>query len=128
MASDSAPSGPLIGIVGPCGSGKSTLAARLAGRGIRARAIAQEHSFVPAMWLRLAHPELLVCLRASYDVCTRRRQLNWAVWEYEEQLRRLEHAFEHADLHVDTDRLTPDEVLAAVVDGLGLEPPSQAGV
>jgi len=128
MPSESTPAAPLIGIVGPCGSGKSTLAARLGARGIRARAVAQEHSFVPAMWQRLTRPDRLVYLQASYDVCTQRRQLNWAVWEYAEQLRRLAHAFEHADLHVDTDRLTPDEVLAAVVDGLGLEPPAPAGV
>lgn len=83
---------------------------------------------MPAMWQRLTRPDLLVYLQASYDVCTQRRQLNWAVWEYAEQLRRLAHAFEHADLRVDTDRLTPDEVLAAVVDGLGLEPPAPAGV
>jgi deoxyadenosine/deoxycytidine kinase len=112
--------GPLIGITGPCGSGKSTLAARLAQHGLRGRAIAQEHSFVPAMWQRLTRPDMLVFLDASFETCTRRRQLNWEPWEYQEQLRRLEHAAQHADLHVETDRLTPDQVLQAVLDGLGL--------
>jgi cytidylate kinase len=119
---DSPAPGPLIGIVGPCGSGKSTLAARLAERGLGARAIAQEHSYVPAMWKRITNPGLLVFLQASYPVCTRRRQLTWTEREYEEQLRRLAHAFEHADLRLDTDLLTPDEVVSAVIVGLGLEP------
>ena len=120
--------GPLIGITGACGSGKTTLAARLAQHGLRSRAIAQEHSFVPAMWQRLTHPDVLVFLDASFETCTRRRQLNWEPWEYQEQLRRLEHAAQHADLHVDTDRLTPEQVLQAVLDGLGLEARRQDGV
>lgn len=125
---DSPVSGPLIGIVGPCGSGKSTLAARLAAMGLGARAIAQEHSYVPAMWQRITKPGLLVYLRASYPVCTRRRQLVWTEQEYQEQLRRLAHALAHADLRVDTDPLTPDQVLTAVLAGLGLEAPSPPGV
>lgn len=116
--------GPLIGIVGPCGSGKSTLAARLVERGLGARAIAQEHSYVPAMWKLITNPELLVFLQASYPVCTQRRQLVWTESEYEEQLRRLAHAYAHADLRLDTDSLTPGEVLSAVMGGLGLEPHS----
>jgi deoxyadenosine/deoxycytidine kinase len=112
-------SGPLIAVVGPCGSGKSTLAARLASRGFRCRAVAQEHSYVPAMWQRITKPDVLVFLEASFETCTRRRQLNWEVPEYREQLRRLEHAFLHADLRVETDKLTPDEVLQAVLDGIG---------
>jgi cytidylate kinase len=121
-------SSPLIGIVGPCGSGKSTLASSLASRGVRCRAIAQEHSYVPAMWQRLTKPDLLVFLEASYETCTRRRRLNWELPEYSEQLRRLEHALEHADLRVETDRLTPSEVLQAVLDGLGLESGRHTGV
>jgi deoxyadenosine/deoxycytidine kinase len=119
---------PLIGIVGPCGSGKSTLAARLAARGMICRPIAQEHSYVPAMWQRLTKPDLLVYLQASFETCTSRRQLNWDLGEYEEQIRRLKHAFEHADLRVETDRLTPDEVVRAVLQGLGLEPGRRTGV
>lgn len=128
MAPNPAPVGPLIGIVGPCGSGKSTLAARLAEHGVRARAIAQEHSYVPAMWQRITQPAWLVFLQASYPVCTHRRRLVWTEREYEEQLRRLAHAYAHADLRVDTDQLTPDEVLAAVFTGLGLEPDFTQGV
>jgi len=126
--SDVPASRPLIGIVGPCGSGKTTLAARLVARGLGARAIAQEHSYVPAMWQRLTQPSLLVFLEASYPVCTQRRQLAWTEQEYEEQLRRLSHAYAHADLRVDTDRLTVEEVLAAVLGGLGLEAHSPQGV
>jgi deoxyadenosine/deoxycytidine kinase len=125
---DSPAPGPLIGIVGPCGSGKSTLAARLVERGLSARAIAQEHSYVPAMWQRIANPGLLVFLQASYPACTRRRQLVWTEREYEEQLRRLAHAYAHADLRIDTDSLNPDEVQAAVMGRLGLEPLSPQGV
>jgi deoxyadenosine/deoxycytidine kinase len=121
MPPETSPS-PLIGIVGPCGSGKSTLASRLASHGVRCRAIAQEHSYVPAMWQRITKPDLLVFLDASYETCTRRRQLTWEAREYEEQLRRLDHASTHADLHVETDRLTPDEVVQVVLEGLGLQP------
>jgi hypothetical protein len=73
------------------------------------------------MWQKLTHPDMLVFLQASYATCTRRRRLNWDLREYEEQLRRLQHASTHADLLVETDRLTPVEVLQAVLDGLGLE-------
>ncbi len=128
MSTDIGASGPLIGITGPCGSGKTTLAARLAEHGLRGRAIAQEHSFVPAMWQKLTRPDVLVFLDASFETCTRRRRLNWEIWEYEEQLRRLEHASRHADLHVGTDRLTPEQVLQTVLDGLGLEPQPPQGV
>jgi chloramphenicol 3-O-phosphotransferase len=83
---------------------------------------------VPAMWQRLTKPDLLVFLDASYETCTRRRQLNWDRWEYEEQLRRLGHAYANADLHVETDRLTPDEVQRTVLIGLGLEPGRRTGV
>jgi chloramphenicol 3-O-phosphotransferase len=83
---------------------------------------------VPAMWQRLTKPDLLVFLDASYETCTRRRRLTWDRWEYEEQLRRLEHASLHADLHVETDRLTPDEVQRAVLSGLGLESGRRTGV
>jgi cytidylate kinase len=101
----------VIGVVGPCGSGKSTLIAGLEKYGYRCRHIAQEHSYVPAMWQRIARPDILIYLDASFPVSTARRNLNWQEKDHHEQLRRLSHAREHADLIVNTDNLTPEQVL-----------------
>ena len=101
----------LIGVVGPCGSGKSTLVAGLESEGFRCRHIAQEHSYVPYMWKRITNPDLLIYLNASFEVSTGRRKLNWSEAEYREQLRRLEHARQHADLIIETDGLSSAEVL-----------------
>lgn len=105
----------LIGIVGPCGSGKSTLIAGLESHGYRCRHIAQEHSFVPYMWERITHPDILIYLAATFPVCTARRRLNWTPADFDEQLRRLSHAREHADLIIQTDGLAISEVLAAAL-------------
>jgi thymidylate kinase len=103
---------PLVGIVGVCGSGKSTLIERLQPYGYRCRHIAQEHSYVPAMWQIITKPDLLIYLHASFEIATARRALNWNLSDYEEQRRRLEHARAHAHLFINTDDLTPDGVLA----------------
>jgi len=102
---------PLIGIVGPCGAGKTTLADGLKRSGLRARAIAQEHSYVKDMWQRLTKPDILIFLQASCAVGGQRRSLNWTEPEWEEQQRRLRHAREHADLYLDTDPLGIVQVL-----------------
>lgn len=109
---------PLIGVVGPCGSGKSTLIAGLNKHGYACRHIAQEHSYVPAMWQKIAKPDILIYLNASFPVSTRRRRLNWEKKDHDEQLRRLDHARRHAHLFIDTDDLTPDQVLQQVLDRL----------
>jgi deoxyadenosine/deoxycytidine kinase len=101
----------LIGIVGPCGSGKSTLISGLERYGYRCRHIAQEHSHVQAMWQIISKPDLLIYLDASFPVSTARRRLDWQEKDYQEQLRRLAHAHEHAHLIIETDVLTPDQVL-----------------
>ncbi len=111
----------LVGVVGPCGSGKSTLIAALEARGYACRHIAQEHSFVKDMWKRISNPDVLIFLQASYPVCTARRRLNWNESEYDEQQRRLAHAHEHADLLVDTDPLTPQEVAGRVLEFLEMK-------
>jgi cytidylate kinase len=105
----------LIGVVGPCASGKSTLIAGLTRLGYRTRHIAQEHSYVKDMWQRLTNPDLLVFLDAAYLTTCQRSQLDWTEEDWREQQHRLSHARENADLYLDTDKLSAEEVLAKVV-------------
>lgn len=108
----------LIGIVGPCGAGKSTLEEGLKREGFRARAVVQEHSYVPDMWQRLTKPDLLIFLQASCAVCAGRRKFSWTEAEWQEQQHRLRHARLHADFYLDTDALDPQQVLLAVAEFL----------
>ncbi len=108
----------LIGVVGPCGSGKSTLIEGLEKEGFKCRHIAQEHSYVPSMWQKITNPDLLVFLNASFETCTQRRRLNWNNADYQEQQNRLAHALQHADLIIQTDSLTIEEVQSRVLDFL----------
>jgi thymidylate kinase len=108
----------LIGVVGPCGSGKSTLIEGLKQYGYACRDIAQEHSYVQAMWQKIAKPDILIFLDASFPVSTARRKLSWQEQDHEEQYRRLAHAREHANIVIDTDHLTPAQVLQKVLDFL----------
>ena len=107
---------PLIGVVGHCGSGKSTLIAKLEEHGYACRHIAQEHSYVQAMWQIISKPDILIYLHASFPVSTARRNLNWQNKDHEEQSRRLSHAREHAHIIIDTDALTPEQVLEKALD------------
>jgi molybdopterin-guanine dinucleotide biosynthesis protein len=111
---------PLIGFVGVCASGKTTLVRRLEARGYRCRHIAQEHSYVPTMWLQLTHPDHLIYLAVDYSTTLQRKHLDWTLEEYEEQLRRLRHAHDHADLIVDTSAQSLDETLELIVNQLTL--------
>ena len=109
---------PVIGVVGPCGSGKSTLIAGLEQHGYTCRHIAQEHSYVKSMWQVISKPDILIYLGASFPVSTARRKLNWQEKDHAEQLRRLSHAREHAHIFIDTDDLTPADVLQKALDAL----------
>lgn len=109
---------PLVGVVGPCGSGKSTLIAGLEQYGYTCRHIAQEHSYVQAMWQKITKPDILIFLDASFSVSTARRKLRWEKEDHDEQYRRLAHARQHANLLIDTDPLTPAQVLQKVLDYL----------
>lgn len=104
-----------IGVVGPCAAGKTTLVGKLRGLGFTVRHIAQEHSYVPSMWKRITNPDILIYLDVSYPNTLRRKQLNWTYEEYEAQLQRLSHARAHADLVIDTNPLTEEEVLQKAV-------------
>ncbi|HUG33624.1 MAG TPA: hypothetical protein VMJ90_02550 [Anaerolineales bacterium] len=108
----------LIGVVGPCGSGKSTLILGLEKRGYACRHIAQEHSYVQAMWQIISKPDFLIYLQSSFEISTARRKLDWQEKDYNEQLRRLAHAREHAHIIIPTDDLTPEDVLQKALDSL----------
>lgn len=109
---------PLVGVVGPCGAGKSTLIRGLEGHGYRCKHIAQEHSFAQQMWKIIAKPEVLIYLECNFENSTNRRKLNWQPADHEEQLRRLAHAREHADIIIDTNTLNEAGVLAQALNDL----------
>lgn len=108
----------LIGIVGPCSAGKSTLIAGLSEQGYSARHIAQEHSYVPDMWQTISNPKVLIYLDVSYQESMRRRPLEMTEYEFQDQKQRLHHAYEHADLYLDTEHLTIEEVRKQVLSFL----------
>ncbi len=105
----------LVGVVGPCGAGKSSLVAGLQIQGYKSRHIAQEHSYVQDMWKRITDPDVLIYLEVSYENTVIRRKLDWTVAEYTEQLRRLRHARSSADLVIETDQLSKEQVLEKAV-------------
>lgn len=106
----------LIGFVGPCASGKSTITSELEARGYKTRHIAQEHSYVKDMWQRITNPDILIFLQASYPVTLKRRDLNWKEKDYNQQQLRLSHAREHADLYINTDDLSIEEVIQQILN------------
>lgn len=79
------------------------------------RHIAQEHSYVQAMWQKITRPDILIFLNASYTVTCARRRLDWTEADYAEQQRRLTHARAHAQLVIETDSLSPQQVLEKVL-------------
>lgn len=110
---------PLIGIVGPCAAGKTTLGKGLRACGFNARPILQEHSYVPTMWQRVTRPDILIYLAADLETIRwRRHDPEFPPSLLAQELDRLRHARAHADIVIQTDSLTPDEVLAEAVAGL----------
>lgn len=108
--------GPLrIAIVGICGAGKSTLAAGLRARGFAARQISQEHSGVSRLWRRFWDPDVLVYLDASDRVVEARLGRHDHGEIAARQRERLALARQECDIYVDTDPLTPAQVLDYVL-------------
>ncbi len=105
-------------VAGPCGSGKSTLVERLTAAGINARAVAQEHSVIHELWKHGGTPLALVVLEATSPIITRRRGADFPEWLHHEQMERLKSARDHADLIVDTDERTAEDVEKVVMDFL----------
>jgi thymidylate kinase len=106
----------VIGVVGPCASGKSTLVTALRSLDFHVRHIAQEHSYVADMWRQIGNPDILIYLDVTYEVSVHRTGNDWSKQIFEKQIQRLEHAREHADLYINTDDLTPEQVLDLVLD------------
>jgi len=104
-----------IVVVGPCASGKTTLVTRLQELGLDAHNVAQEHSGVRSLW-RKKRPDVVVMLEASLPVIRRRRAVPWGEERLAAQRERLKDAREHADLFIQTDPLTKEEVAQRVLD------------
>ena len=102
---------PVIKVVGISGSGKSTIVRALRANGYDARPVSQEHSHVPDLWQQFDRPAYLIYLNASLeDQQARRQDVSWSAAAHQEEVRRLTHAREHADLRIDTAGLTPTGV------------------
>jgi cytidylate kinase len=76
------------------------------------------------MWQRLTNPDILVFLQVSFPISLKRRNLDWKEKDYDEQLRRLAHAREHADLYINTDDLSIEEVVQKILDFLQQNSPT----
>lgn len=109
---------PVIGVVGVCASGKTTLVQQLKNLGVDCHHIAQEHSYVPDMWKRITNPDFLIYLDVSYKKTLIRKNLNWTLQEYQEQQFRLRDARINADLIINTDQKTPQEIIFLVINTL----------
>lgn len=102
---------PVIKVVGISTSGKSTLVRALRGAGYDARPVSQEHSNVPDLWQQFDRPSYLIFLYASLeDQRARRQDVTWSAAAHQEEVLRLSHAREHADLRIDTSGLTAEGV------------------
>ena len=109
---------PIIGVVGPCAAGKSTLVAELRSRGYQARHIAQEHSYVQDMWKQISNPDILIYLDVCFEISMKRTDSNWSRVIYNNQIQRLVHAKKHANLYINTDDLSSEQVLELVLKNL----------
>jgi hypothetical protein len=114
----------IVKVVGLSASGKSTLVAGLRAAGYDARAVSQEHSNVDDLWQQFELSAALIYLGVSLIAQQQRRpDVTWTPAAHEEELRRLVHAYAHADLRLDTSGLTPAQVLNVTrrfLDGLRL--------
>lgn len=106
----------VIGITGVCCSGKTVLAEELRKLGYEAKEIAQEHSSVPGLWEQV-QVDFLVVLDCSYETIKKRRDVAWPQERLDHQREALAGAITGCDLYLNTDGLSPDQVLNQVVKG-----------
>ena len=101
-------------VVGPDAAGKTELVWRLRALGYDAHSCAQDHSYVPDMWRRLARPDFLIYLDARLETIARRRAIDWGQERLDTLNARLAHARTHCDLYLPTDDLALSDVVDRV--------------
>ncbi|MDR3592940.1 MAG: hypothetical protein P4N41_25045 [Negativicutes bacterium] len=101
-------------ICGVCVAGKTTLVSRLRELGVEAYNVAQEHSGVSTLW-RKKCPDVLVMLDVTLPVIRTRRDVPWGEERLVVQRERLRDARVHADLYIQTDPLSREEVVEQVL-------------
>jgi len=102
-------------VTGVCASGKTTLVKSLQSIGIDAYNVAQEHSLIADLWNK-KEPDLLVVLDAKLVTIRQRRIVPWGEEKLVAQHERLVNACEHADLYLQTDDLSRDDVVRRVLE------------
>ncbi len=113
-----------IAIVGPCSSGKSSLRKALNQAGYtNIRNPSQEHTEIQDRWLRVGQPDILIYLDVDYkNTLLRRPHIDLGPQRIVKQKKRLEHALSHADLYIDTNQLTANQIAQkalSFLDSLG---------
>lgn len=104
-----------IAIVGVCASGKTTLVKGLKDAGYDAYNVAQEHSGIHNFWNK-HHPDILIMIDATLPAIKKRRLVFWDQERLDVQHKRLSDAKAHANLFIQTDAYTADEVREQVID------------
>lgn len=104
---------PLIVVVGVCASGKTTLLIGLRELGYRVRSFAQEHSVSSTTWRRLK-PDFLILLNCRFKTVQARKRISWGPARLLEQNTLLADARQSADLIVETDDFTPQQLVTHV--------------
>lgn len=104
-----------VAVTGVCASGKTTLVHNLCQQNVEAYNVAQEHSFVKTLWKK-KNPDLLIMLDATLPVIKIRRIVPWGEERLIAQHERLNNAREHANIFIQTDDLSKDEVTERVLD------------
>ena len=102
-------------VAGVCVSGKTTLVNSLRELGIDAYNVAQEHSVIKKLWNH-KQPDILVVLDVQMKTVRQRRMVPWGEDRLALQRKRLCNAYEHADLYIQTDELSKDEIVQSVLE------------
>lgn len=102
-------------VAGVCVSGKTTLVKSLRELGIDAYNVAQEHSIIKKLWNH-KNPDILIVLDVQMKTVHQRRMVPWGEDRLAVQRKRLSDAYEHADLYIQTDDLSKDEIVQKVLE------------